>query len=145
MAFAWKTAGYTQVNFLFSGSHLIHGPLFRLGSEAQFSLALLLTLTLLLTHSLIVTSYLRYLEICSKTLRSCVKADLQAAAERRSESTLKFANWENGKQGDISKYAELVKKPRLVEGVNSVRSYASLHLNLHTCPCRNGRLYICQY
>ncbi|KGG53184.1 hypothetical protein DI09_106p80 [Mitosporidium daphniae] len=46
-------------------------------------------------------TYLQYLELCSKTLRGCLKPELMAAAIRRGESILKFSKWESGKQGEL--------------------------------------------
>lgn len=48
-------------------------------------------------------SYLQYLEICSKALRACLKPDIAANAAKRGDSGLKYAVWENGKQGELSK------------------------------------------
>ena len=52
---------------------------------------------------LIPYSYLKYVDLCSKALRACLKSELAVVASKRGESTLKYSVWENGKQGDLSK------------------------------------------
>ncbi|KAL1587634.1 hypothetical protein WHR41_03631 [Cladosporium halotolerans] len=45
-------------------------------------------------------TYNRYLTIASRVVRRSLKDDKRLAAERRGESDLRFAKWENGKQGE---------------------------------------------
>ncbi|EQK98989.1 ATPase, F1 complex, epsilon subunit, mitochondrial [Ophiocordyceps sinensis CO18] len=46
-------------------------------------------------------TYNRYLAVAARTVRRCLKEDKRIAAERRGESNLRFAQWQNGKQGEI--------------------------------------------
>ncbi|KAL1607438.1 hypothetical protein SLS59_002405 [Nothophoma quercina] len=46
-------------------------------------------------------SYNRYVSVASRVVRRSLKEDKRIAAERRGESELRFAKWENGKQGDV--------------------------------------------
>ncbi|KAJ4990627.1 mitochondrial ATP synthase epsilon chain domain-containing protein [Stagonosporopsis vannaccii] len=46
-------------------------------------------------------TYNRYISVASRVVRRSLKEDKRIAAERRGESELRFAKWENGKQGDI--------------------------------------------
>ncbi|KAI0973164.1 mitochondrial ATP synthase epsilon chain-domain-containing protein [Xylaria arbuscula] len=45
-------------------------------------------------------SYNRYLAVASRVVRRSLKDDKRVAAERRGESDLRFAKWENGKMGE---------------------------------------------
>nr|POF11457.1 protein stunted [Quercus suber] len=45
-------------------------------------------------------TYNRYLAIASRVVRRSLKDDKRIAAERRGEMELRFAKWENGKQGE---------------------------------------------
>ncbi|KAF2146118.1 uncharacterized protein K452DRAFT_283409 [Aplosporella prunicola CBS 121167] len=45
-------------------------------------------------------SYNRYIAVASRVVRRSLKEDKRIAAERRGESEIRFAKWENGKQGD---------------------------------------------
>lgn len=53
---------------------------------------------------IILFRYLRYVNLCSKALRACLKPELASIAIKREECGLKYAIWDNGKQGDLSKY-----------------------------------------
>ncbi|ORZ39379.1 mitochondrial ATP synthase epsilon chain-domain-containing protein, partial [Catenaria anguillulae PL171] len=44
-------------------------------------------------------SYLRYLNIASRTVRNSLKADLKVVAARRDEQTLLVSKWVDGTQG----------------------------------------------
>ncbi|KAF2118728.1 mitochondrial ATP synthase epsilon chain-domain-containing protein [Lophiotrema nucula] len=45
-------------------------------------------------------TYNRYVSVASRVVRRSLKEDKRIAAERRGESDLRFAKWENGKQGE---------------------------------------------
>ncbi|KAF4123846.1 F-type H+-transporting ATPase subunit epsilon [Geosmithia morbida] len=45
-------------------------------------------------------SYNRYLAIAARTVRRSLKEDKRLLAERRGETELRFAKWENGKAGE---------------------------------------------
>jgi F-type H+-transporting ATPase subunit epsilon len=47
-----------------------------------------------------VFSYLQYVSICSRALRNSLKEEARVIAQRRDENVLKYAKWENGKQGE---------------------------------------------
>ncbi|SZF04998.1 unnamed protein product [Blumeria hordei] len=46
-------------------------------------------------------SYNKYLSVVAQALRNCLKDDVKMSAERRGALQLKFAKWENGKQGEF--------------------------------------------
>ncbi|KAF1918037.1 mitochondrial ATP synthase epsilon chain-domain-containing protein [Ampelomyces quisqualis] len=46
-------------------------------------------------------TYNRYIAVASRVVRRSLKEDKRIVAERRGESELRFARWENGKQGDV--------------------------------------------
>ncbi|KAF9956408.1 ubiquinol-cytochrome c reductase core subunit 1 [Mortierella alpina] len=46
-------------------------------------------------------SYLQYAQVCARAVRHALKEDARANAVRRDEQGLKFAKWENGKQGEL--------------------------------------------
>ncbi|KAI9670157.1 MAG: hypothetical protein M1817_004494 [Caeruleum heppii] len=45
-------------------------------------------------------TYNRYLAVAARVVRRSLKEDMRLQAERRGEMDLKFAKWENGKQGE---------------------------------------------
>lgn len=45
------------------------------------------------------SSYVQYANICAQITRNSVKEQFRAAALRRDGQSLRFAKWENGKQG----------------------------------------------
>ncbi|KAI2626827.1 mitochondrial ATP synthase epsilon chain domain-containing protein [Xylaria nigripes] len=45
-------------------------------------------------------SYNRYIAVASRVVRRSLKEDKRIIAERRGESDLRFAKWENGKMGE---------------------------------------------
>ncbi|KAH8704030.1 mitochondrial ATP synthase epsilon chain-domain-containing protein [Talaromyces proteolyticus] len=45
-------------------------------------------------------TYNRYLAVAARTVRRSLKDGPRLAAERRGVTDLKFAKWENGKQGE---------------------------------------------
>ncbi|KAF2688920.1 hypothetical protein K458DRAFT_414597 [Lentithecium fluviatile CBS 122367] len=51
-------------------------------------------------------SYNRYITVASRVVRRSLKEDKRIAAERRGESELRFAKWQNGKQGDLKNLNE---------------------------------------
>ncbi|PSR82328.1 mitochondrial ATP synthase epsilon chain-domain-containing protein [Coniella lustricola] len=51
-------------------------------------------------------SYNRYLAVASRVVRRSLKDDKRLLAERRGEMELRFAKWENGKQGENKNLAE---------------------------------------
>ncbi|KAF2016746.1 hypothetical protein BU24DRAFT_492777 [Aaosphaeria arxii CBS 175.79] len=46
-------------------------------------------------------TYNRYIAVASRVVRRSLKEDKRIAAERRGESELRFAKWQNGKQGEV--------------------------------------------
>ncbi|PHH90177.1 hypothetical protein CDD83_4336 [Cordyceps sp. RAO-2017] len=46
-------------------------------------------------------TYNHYLAIAARTVRRCLKEEKRIAAERHGEMELRFAKWQNGKQGDL--------------------------------------------
>ncbi|KZM25192.1 uncharacterized protein EKO05_0008509 [Ascochyta rabiei] len=46
-------------------------------------------------------SYNRYIQVASRVVRRSLKEDKRIIAERRGVSELRFAKWENGKQGEV--------------------------------------------
>ncbi|CAI6328742.1 unnamed protein product [Periconia digitata] len=51
-------------------------------------------------------SYNRYISVASRVVRRSLKEDKRIAAEKRGESDLRFAKWENGKQGEVKNLAD---------------------------------------
>ncbi|GAQ06783.1 putative ATP synthase subunit epsilon, mitochondrial [Aspergillus lentulus] len=51
-------------------------------------------------------TYNRYLAVAARAVRRSLKDGPRLAAERRGQSELRFAKWENGKQGDVKSIAE---------------------------------------
>ncbi|KAJ5485595.1 ATP synthase subunit epsilon [Penicillium diatomitis] len=51
-------------------------------------------------------TYNRYLAIAARTVRRSLKEQSRLAAERRGQMDLRFAKWENGKQGDVRSLAQ---------------------------------------
>ncbi|KAI9901806.1 hypothetical protein N3K66_003623 [Trichothecium roseum] len=45
-------------------------------------------------------TYNRYLAVAARAIRRSLKEDKRIVAERRGEMDLRFAKWENGKQGE---------------------------------------------
>ncbi|RSL51650.1 hypothetical protein CEP54_011321 [Fusarium duplospermum] len=45
-------------------------------------------------------TYNRYLAVAARVVRRSLKEDKRLAAERRGEMDLRFAKWQNGKQGE---------------------------------------------
>ncbi|TKW57016.1 hypothetical protein CTA1_13029 [Colletotrichum tanaceti] len=45
-------------------------------------------------------TYNRYLAVASRVVRRSLKEDKRIIAERRGETDLRFAKWENGKQSE---------------------------------------------
>ncbi|KAK5136439.1 hypothetical protein LTR08_003084 [Meristemomyces frigidus] len=45
-------------------------------------------------------TYNRYLAVAARVVRRSLKDDKRLAAEKRGEMDLRFAKWENGKQGE---------------------------------------------
>ncbi|KAF1353316.1 mitochondrial ATP synthase epsilon chain-domain-containing protein [Delphinella strobiligena] len=50
-------------------------------------------------------TYNRYLGIAARVVRRSLKEDKRLAAEKRGEMDLRFAKWENGKQGEVKNLA----------------------------------------
>ncbi|EAW06426.1 ATP synthase subunit epsilon family protein [Aspergillus clavatus NRRL 1] len=46
-------------------------------------------------------TYNRYLAVAARAVRRSLKEGPRLAAERRGQMELRFAKWENGKQGDV--------------------------------------------
>ncbi|ETN43853.1 uncharacterized protein HMPREF1541_10984 [Cyphellophora europaea CBS 101466] len=51
-------------------------------------------------------TYNRYLAVASRTVRRSLKEGPRLQAERRGEMDLRFAKWQNGKQGDLKNLGE---------------------------------------
>ncbi|KAH1909579.1 hypothetical protein KXV57_001206 [Aspergillus fumigatus] len=51
-------------------------------------------------------TYNRYLAVAARAVRRSLKDGPRLAAERRGQSELRFAKWENGKQGEVKSTAE---------------------------------------
>ncbi|KAJ5605473.1 hypothetical protein N7510_008254 [Penicillium lagena] len=51
-------------------------------------------------------TYNRYLAIAGRTLRRSLKEGPRLQAERRGQMDLRFAKWQNGKQGDAQSLAQ---------------------------------------
>ncbi|KAF7162623.1 hypothetical protein CNMCM5623_007848 [Aspergillus felis] len=51
-------------------------------------------------------TYNRYLAVAARAVRRSLKDGPRLAAERRGQSELRFAKWENGKQGEVKTMAE---------------------------------------
>ncbi|KAL4867449.1 hypothetical protein BDV12DRAFT_171447 [Aspergillus spectabilis] len=51
-------------------------------------------------------TYNRYLAVAARTVRRSLKDGPRLAAERRGNMDLRFAKWENGKQGEVKNLAE---------------------------------------
>jgi len=45
-------------------------------------------------------TYLKYTQICARAVRNALKEEQRLIAQRRDEQGIKYAKWENGKQGD---------------------------------------------
>ncbi|KAI9158435.1 ATP synthase subunit epsilon [Paramyrothecium foliicola] len=50
-------------------------------------------------------TYNRYLAIAARTVRRSLKEEKRLVAERRGDMDLRFAKWENGKQGESKNLA----------------------------------------
>ncbi|PMD56491.1 uncharacterized protein K444DRAFT_595034 [Hyaloscypha bicolor E] len=51
-------------------------------------------------------TYNKYLSVAARVVRRSLKDDKRLAAERRGEMELRFAKWNNGKQGDNKSVAD---------------------------------------
>ncbi|KAJ5171930.1 hypothetical protein N7492_004523 [Penicillium capsulatum] len=51
-------------------------------------------------------TYNRYLAIAARTVRRSLKEEARVNAERRGQMDLRFAKWENGKQGEPRSLAD---------------------------------------
>ncbi|KAI1213684.1 mitochondrial ATP synthase epsilon chain domain-containing protein [Annulohypoxylon truncatum] len=51
-------------------------------------------------------SYNRYLAVAARVVRRSLKEEKRIVAERRGESDLRFAKWDNGKMGDPKSLAD---------------------------------------
>ncbi|KAI1004971.1 hypothetical protein K3495_g3247 [Podosphaera aphanis] len=51
-------------------------------------------------------TYNKYLSVAARAVRQSLKDDKRLAAERRGEMQLRFAKWNNGKQGEIVNVSE---------------------------------------
>ncbi|PYI16852.1 ATP synthase subunit epsilon family protein [Aspergillus aculeatinus CBS 121060] len=52
-------------------------------------------------------TYNRYLAVAARAVRRSLKDGPRAAAERRGQMDLRFAKWENGKQGEVKNLAQV--------------------------------------
>ncbi|KAK5172749.1 uncharacterized protein LTR77_002869 [Saxophila tyrrhenica] len=60
-------------------------------------------------------TYNRYLAVSARVVRRSLKEDKRVQAERRGEMELRFARWENGKQGE-QKSLETANQKAMSEG-----------------------------
>lgn len=51
-------------------------------------------------------TYNRYLAVAARAVRRSLKETPRLAAERRGQMDLRFAKWENGKQGEVRSLGE---------------------------------------
>ncbi|KAJ5770506.1 uncharacterized protein N7511_002557 [Penicillium nucicola] len=51
-------------------------------------------------------TYNRYLAIAARTVRRSLKEEARLASERRGQMDIRFAKWENGKQGEVRSLAQ---------------------------------------
>ncbi|KAH8657007.1 mitochondrial ATP synthase epsilon chain-domain-containing protein [Tricladium varicosporioides] len=51
-------------------------------------------------------TYNKYLSVAARVVRRSLKDDKRLAAERRGEMELRFAKWNNGKQGEMKSVAD---------------------------------------
>ncbi|KUI57999.1 Putative ATP synthase subunit epsilon, mitochondrial [Cytospora mali] len=51
-------------------------------------------------------TYNRYLSVAGRVVRRSLKDDKRLAAERRGVMELRFAKWNNGKQGELKNLAQ---------------------------------------
>ena len=49
-------------------------------------------------------SYVKYAEVCAQAVRNCLKEELKVAANKRGQSEIRFAKWENGKALESSNF-----------------------------------------
>ncbi|KAI0845240.1 mitochondrial ATP synthase epsilon chain-domain-containing protein [Daldinia vernicosa] len=66
-------------------------------------------------------SYNRYLAVATRVVRRSLKEEKRLIAERRGDTELRFAKWENGKMGETRPLAEA----NAAAGVASVSSGSS--------------------
>ncbi|BFZ57988.1 hypothetical protein PYCC9005_005046 [Savitreella phatthalungensis] len=57
-----------------------------------------------------VFSYNRYASICAATVRKSLKEQARLQAEKRGDIELRYAKWDNGKQGSYQNVSEAVKE-----------------------------------
>ncbi|KAJ4340311.1 hypothetical protein N0V87_002603 [Didymella glomerata] len=62
-------------------------------------------------------TYNRYISVASRVVRRSLKEDKRIAAERRGESELRFAKWENGKQGESKELNDAVFSQQAADNV----------------------------
>jgi len=63
-------------------------------------------------------TYNKYLAVAARVVRRSLKDDKRLAAERRGETDLRLAKWNNGKQGDVKSVAD-VNAASIAEGSQS--------------------------
>lgn len=63
-------------------------------------------------------TYNKYLSVAARVVRRSLKDEQRLAAERRGEMELRFAKWNNGKQGEVKSVAE-ANKAAAVEASSS--------------------------
>ncbi|CAG8984185.1 hypothetical protein HYALB_00004168 [Hymenoscyphus albidus] len=51
-------------------------------------------------------TYNKYLSVAARVVRRSLKDDKRLAAEKRGEMELRFAKWNNGKQGEMKSVAD---------------------------------------
>jgi hypothetical protein len=77
-------------------------------------------------------SYIRYLSVCSKVLRSCLKEEHRKTAQIRDTEKIKFRQWSGGKKGKLGndmKFSNLLFLVSLLFFDYSQRKYNFQYFN----------------
>ncbi|RUS23846.1 hypothetical protein BC938DRAFT_474528 [Jimgerdemannia flammicorona] len=97
MAFAWKTAGISYVSLRVSPTSA-NSP----HNDPHFTNNCKSCLPKCTPHDLHYTAKLVIIRhACARAVRNSLKEDLRVVAQRRDQNFLKYAKWENGKQGEV--------------------------------------------
>lgn len=57
----------------------------------------------------LIARYNKYAQVAAKVIRNSLKDEARVAAARRNEMSLKYAKWENGKQGEVVSTMTVIK------------------------------------
>ncbi|KAK3387460.1 F-type H+-transporting ATPase subunit epsilon [Podospora didyma] len=66
-------------------------------------------------------TYNRYLAVASRVVRRSLKDEKRLQADRRGEQDLRFAKWQNGKQGEVKNVGE-ANAAAMVQAANAPAS-----------------------